>query len=231
MPQNIGPGPGAYKLPTQVGYRDHDTTKYRNPMYSMRCKCAPGVGFGTPGPQYDISQVTRYGRITSKAYTAGMKLAPGVGLNTPGPGAYAPENVPRMKEARPPAYTMGRKFAPGAQFGTPGPNQYVLPPMLGPKLPTKKAYAAYTMSPKNEQKGCSRSPGPAEYGATSNDLIKKRAPKYSMRCKCEPGVGQGSPGPAAYFPQIKAPIPGGLTMGKLFDKAPYITCDDHLPCL
>ena len=30
-----GPGPGAYRLPTTVGFPQHDPSRYRNPMYSF----------------------------------------------------------------------------------------------------------------------------------------------------------------------------------------------------
>lgn len=63
----------------------------------------------------------------------------------PGPGAHSPEKAPRMKELRPPAYTMRPKTNLRSETIGPGPLAYTLPSMLGPKVPNKHAYGAFTM--------------------------------------------------------------------------------------
>ncbi|KAK4884680.1 hypothetical protein RN001_000951 [Aquatica leii] len=230
MQKNLGPGPGAYMLPSTIGYNKHDISKYRNPMYTMRPLCKEGGKPFGPGPQYDISKVTCYGKITPIAYTLSPKLKGGGGLNTPGPGTYSPEKVPRMKESRPPVYTMGARFPAARKFNTPGPNQYAVPPILGPKVPNRQAAAAYTMAAKLNQKGGTTSPGPAQYGEIKLDIYKSKAPLYTMRPQCRGSDKQGSPGPAAYLPRFKIPIPGGISFGRRVDRMPYITADDQLPC-
>ncbi|KAF5269824.1 hypothetical protein FQR65_LT05870 [Abscondita terminalis] len=63
-----GPGPGAYALPPLVGYHFHDQTKTRQPMYTMGTRRPVPQPMLTPGPQYDISKVTRNGKITLNSH-------------------------------------------------------------------------------------------------------------------------------------------------------------------
>lgn len=58
----LGPGPGAYMMPTLVGHPNHDARKYRNPMYSFgTVPEKKGKQFG-PGPgAYYPDKVTRHG--------------------------------------------------------------------------------------------------------------------------------------------------------------------------
>ncbi|KAF5282528.1 hypothetical protein FQA39_LY04935 [Lamprigera yunnana] len=232
MPRTtLGPGPGAYMLPTTVGYKDHHYCKYRNPMFSMPQKLCPAQQMMIPGPQYDISKVTQHGQITAIQYTIPIKTKIAAAFPTPGPDVYYTEKVPRLKEARPPVYTIPRSSPCPNGFITPSPNQYLIPTTIGPKIPFKLACPAYTIPGKSYPKGTCVSPGPADYAATSPDMYKLKAPNYTMKLLNKGKSPQKSPGPAAYFPKIRKPVPGGLTMGLLYDKAPYITADDHYPCL
>lgn len=40
-----------------------------------------------------------------------------------------------------------------------------------------------------------------------------------------------TPGPAAYLPGFLKSKPGGITFGMRTDKSPYITAEDHMPCI
>lgn len=71
-----GPGPGAYQLPTTVGFPSHDPSRNRNPMYSFGASAGfqlKGLG---PGPAYRIDRVTRDGNVTSPAWSFGAKYLP-----------------------------------------------------------------------------------------------------------------------------------------------------------
>lgn len=58
----LGPGPGAYGLPTLVGYPEHDARKYRNPMYSFGVQTKTSKKHVGPGPgAYYPTKMTRYG--------------------------------------------------------------------------------------------------------------------------------------------------------------------------
>ncbi|KAB0804034.1 hypothetical protein PPYR_01004 [Photinus pyralis] len=231
MPKTFGPGPGAYMLPSTVGYEKHDISRYRSPQYTMRPRCGIGGKPFGPGPQYNIDSVTRYGKVSPPAFTLSPKLKGLASFRTPGPGTYSPEKAPRMKDPRPPAYSMAARLPGMKKFNTPGPNQYVVPSSLGPKVPNKPAAAAYTMAKKLDTKGQARSPGPAQYGGTNAEIYKTRAPLYTMSGRHEGSRKPGSPGPAAYLPKIGGHVPGGISFGRRCDRQPYVTADDQLPCI
>lgn len=65
-----GPGPGAYLLPPTVGFKGHDPSKYRNPMYSMSGSKKGFVGKTLgPGPTYLVTGYDEHGQITAPGYT------------------------------------------------------------------------------------------------------------------------------------------------------------------
>lgn len=68
------PGPNAYSLPTTVGYKDHDMSRWRNPAYSMGTKHKAADKTIGPGPKYEIRENTRYGKASSPKYTMRPKL-------------------------------------------------------------------------------------------------------------------------------------------------------------
>ncbi|KAK5648542.1 hypothetical protein RI129_003434 [Pyrocoelia pectoralis] len=231
MPKNFGPGPGAYMLPTTIGFDKHDISRYRNPQYTMRPRCGGGGKPFGPGPQYTIETVTRYGKVTPPCYTLSPVLKGLAPFKTPGPGTYSPEKVPRMKDPRPPAYSMACRLQGLKRFNTPGPNQYAVPTTLGPKVPNKPSAAAYTMAAKLDMKGQPKSPGPAQYGGINAEVYKTRAPLYTMSGRHGGSSKQASPGPAAYLPLMGGHNPGGISFGRVCDRQPYITADDQLPCI
>lgn len=69
-----GPGPGAYALPTLVGYEHHDARKLRMPQYSFGLKNTLKSVTTGPGPgAYMLNDFTRYGGKYSPAYSMGMR--------------------------------------------------------------------------------------------------------------------------------------------------------------
>ncbi|XP_022911761.1 ciliary microtubule associated protein 1A-like [Onthophagus taurus] len=231
MPKNIGPGPGAYMLPPTVGYPHHDASRYRNPEYSMGIRLGGNKQAIGPGPKYEISKVTKYGKITDPAYSIGMKLKTQGAFKPPGPGAYSPELCPRMKEPRPPAYSIAARTKGFQPFNTPGANQYPLPSTLGPKVPNLRASAAYTIAGKFGFKGSEQSPGPARYGETRATIYKPAPPRYTMGVKTQAVVKPCGPGPAAYLPKLgRCTLAPGFSFGHRTSNDPYITAGDDMPC-
>lgn len=64
----------------------------------------------------------------------------------PGPGAYNPEKCPPMNHSqRSPAYSLKGRISTKYEQSGPGPNSYTVPSCLGPHIPDKRAFGAFTM--------------------------------------------------------------------------------------
>lgn len=161
-----GPGPGAYRLPTTVGFPGHDPSRYRNPMYSFGVMAGFRLRSLGPGPAYRIDRVTRDGIMTAPAWSFGARLGARAPSKTPGPGAHAPERCPPMKEPRAPAYSMGARLGRAAGSKGPAPNAYAL--RMGPGGP------AYTMGARVGYSAKGKSPGPAAYFQHDQNIYKTR---------------------------------------------------------
>lgn len=64
----VGPGP-KYKLRTLVGYEEHCLSRHRGPAYTIRPRTELHKRSIGPGPQYDVSRLTKYGADNPPAYT------------------------------------------------------------------------------------------------------------------------------------------------------------------
>ncbi|XP_052749454.1 outer dense fiber protein 3-like [Galleria mellonella] len=224
----LGPGPGAYQLPTTVGYNSHDPSRYRNPMFSFGTNAGFRVKQLGPGPAYKIHRVTRDGMMTSPAWSFGARFGQRAILRTPGPGAHAPERCPPMKEPRAPVYSMGARTSFTLKRPGPAPNAYAL--RLGSETP------AYTMGARVGFNPKAKSPGPAVYYQHSTDVYKTKMPIYSLGARLE-GAGKASksPGPANYPPHLynTKKNPYSYSFGtKHGDYAPpMIIKEDTMDCL
>ncbi|CAH2057954.1 unnamed protein product, partial [Iphiclides podalirius] len=222
----LGPGPGAYALPPTVGYRQHDPSRYRNPMYSL----GAAVGFRapplSPGPAYRIEKVTRDGIMTSPAWSFGARLGARSTLRTPGPGAHAPERCPAG--ARAPHYSLGARPEVAPRRVGPAPNAYA--PQLGPGTP------AYTMAARLGVAPPARSPGPAVYFQQDADVYRTRPPCYTLASRLV-GAGKATrtPGPAAYPPNLynTKKNPYSYSFGTKHNEyaPPMIIKEDTMDCL
>lgn len=67
-------------LPSTIGYKNHDISRYRNPQYTMRARCGGGGKPFGPGPQYNIDRVTRTGKVSPPAYSIAARIK-GLGKN------------------------------------------------------------------------------------------------------------------------------------------------------
>ncbi|CAG9568483.1 unnamed protein product [Danaus chrysippus] len=224
----LGPGPGAYALPTTVGFPSHDPSRYRNPMYSFGINAGFRVKQLGPGPAYRIDRVTRDGLVSSPAWSFGARFPTRSTLRTPGPGAHAPERCPPTKEPRAPQYSMGARLGFALKRVGPASNAYAL--RLGPGTP------AYTMGARVGFNPKAKSPGPAVYFQRDVDVYKTRSPRYTLGARSE-GAGKPTkaPGPATYPPNLynTKKNPYSYSFGtKHGDYAPpMIIKEDTMDCL
>ncbi|CAF4956403.1 outer dense fiber protein 3-like protein 2 [Pieris napi] len=224
----LGPGPGAYRLPTTVGFPSHDPSRNRSPMFSFGTNGGARIKQLGPGPAYRIDRITRDGVVTSPAWSFGARLPGRPAQRIPGPGAHAPERCPPTRDPRAPQYSMGARLGYAVKRPGPAPNAYAL--RLGPGSP------AYTMGARVGFSLKPRSPGPAVYFQRDTDVYRTRAPVFSLAARSE-GAGKPTktPGPAAYPPHLynTKKNPYAYSFGtKHGDYAcPMIIKEDTMDCL
>ncbi|KRG00015.1 uncharacterized protein Dwil_GK27063 [Drosophila willistoni] len=69
-PKKDGPGPGAYMLPSTIGYAKTDYRKTRSPRYSFGLRSQSSYEEDGPGPAaYKLGSVTRYGKATNLKFS------------------------------------------------------------------------------------------------------------------------------------------------------------------
>ncbi|XP_064550577.1 ciliary microtubule associated protein 1B-like [Drosophila montana] len=191
----LGPGPGAYGLPTTVGYEKHDTRKQRMPQYSFGTRTQSTNAAAGPGPgAYQVDKLTRYGMGGGLQYT----IAPMTKIIDkrigPGPGAHDVHLKPFFKGVNAPAYSLGVRNNYNFKNCGPGPSAYKYE-----INPIKPAAPAYSMGMQTKIKGKAvDSPGPAAYGAGDMNIRLYRAPEYTMRPICSMRKDTLGPGPNYY---------------------------------
>uniref|UniRef100_A0A182VZC3 Uncharacterized protein n=1 Tax=Anopheles minimus TaxID=112268 RepID=A0A182VZC3_9DIPT len=176
-PNNKGPGPAAYALPTEVGYNQHDPRKERKPMYSMRPTFKTRYETIGPGPAtYDLKKQTHVGGPRDPKFSLASRLQPLKADMTPGPGAHNNHLVPTMKCKRAPQYTFGQRTEVRDKEVIPAPNRY-----NGQIYMTRPNAPRFSMGIKTKELQGLEGPGPARYGPTSRDVTHRRAPCYGIR--------------------------------------------------
>ncbi|XP_076390916.1 ciliary microtubule associated protein 1A-like [Megachile rotundata] len=176
-----GPGP-IYKLRTLVGYEDHCPSRTRGPAYTIRPFTQFHIEHIGPGPQYNVSRWTNYGPDNPPAYSMAFREPYRLRDLGPGPGAHYPELCPPMNhDTRAPAYTIKSRSGLKISDTGPGPNAYSLPTCIGPNIPDKEAQGAFSIGGYHEIRQEKIGPGPAGYGATRTDLVKRSSPAYSLK--------------------------------------------------
>ena len=82
-----GPGPAKYLLPGTVGQSVHDPRKHQKPAWSFGLKPTKTEELCSPGPKFLVaSNVTRYGKDGTPAYTLHDRTQLQSSFRTPGPG-------------------------------------------------------------------------------------------------------------------------------------------------
>lgn len=92
---------------------------------------------------------------------------------------------PEIIKPKAPAFVFGSRTPLYNKRVSPGPNTYLLPPAIGPVIPDKLAAAACSFKGDREIKDpvIAKSPGPLAYNIGPPDLVKPKAPAYTMREK------------------------------------------------
>ncbi|XP_015122410.1 outer dense fiber protein 3 [Diachasma alloeum] len=174
-----GPGP-RYKLKPLVGYDDHCFSKYRNPAFSILGKSLKGyIAADGPGPKY------RPEFPPAQGFSLGMLLKGKKYECTPGP-----YNIPPYTPT--PAFSI--KWRTKARGGLVSAGPYYIPRDLnGP---------AFTMGARLPSGRNDCGPGP---GLIKVDMVKPRAPAFSLRARPADRIKCASPGPYDPVNLDKAP--------------------------
>ncbi|XP_026477474.1 outer dense fiber protein 3B-like [Ctenocephalides felis] len=213
----VGPGPGAYGLPPEVGFPCHDVRKPRLPMYSFGQRTPLYSANKGPGPCYKIEGVSRYGKDTVPMFSLKSRSTLPEKSTGPGPAAYSP----KLKDNAPAFSMRGRINVPTVSVG-PGPCAYSLPGTIND--------LAFSITSRRDSTEVWKSPGPATYYLGNPDVYKHRNGSFSLTSRTKEYSTFKSPGPAAYYakthPGSKGPY--SFSFGSRHNPCsmPYITPDD-----
>ncbi|XP_037539101.1 outer dense fiber protein 3-like [Nematolebias whitei] len=196
------PGP-KYLLPGLTGAIQHDPTKCRAPMYTFGLNLNVEKTDCSPGPKYLLpSNVTRYGKDGTPAFSLHGSLKHPEKFQVPGPGLYSPENSNKLIFPSTPAYSLSGKNKDINKNFTPGPAAYTprLQTVITPSAPS------YTLSGHSKKgnflEDITHSPGPAAYNAADPYISGLRPPQYSIGARrFHPDKSTNTPGPGAYSPE------------------------------
>jgi len=187
-----GPGPAIYKLPQAVIHTQHSITKHRNPEHSFGIRHGKLTDDCSPGPRYAYHEaLTRKGLQRSKSFTMSARNRPAVNLmkDTPGPGTNSPQirflsNKPKAQE-----WLIGKRSHFKLGDNNPAPNSYGMPEMIGTGIPNKASSACYSMHTRTKvgapDEDLSKTPGPAAYGTTDNNIVYYQKPQWSMGARAK----------------------------------------------
>ncbi|KOC60323.1 Outer dense fiber protein 3 [Habropoda laboriosa] len=207
-----GPGP-KYLLKTLVGYKEHCTSKYRNPAYTFGKRFADGQPCLGPGPKYLLPNCLRRG-----GFSLGLAGKTFDTSCTPGPKYLLPS-------PRAPAFTIKSRTKHRNLCFTPGPYNVKLP-IPGPAfymqvLIILRIHVGQRLAGLK----CAGTPGPRLY----NDApVKLRPPMYSLADRPDEKIHCRSPGPK-YDPKPMKPHPVYSFGIKHSECAPpyIVECDDQ----
>uniref|UniRef100_A0A1B6DHF6 Outer dense fiber protein 3 n=1 Tax=Clastoptera arizonana TaxID=38151 RepID=A0A1B6DHF6_9HEMI len=191
------PAPNAYKLPPAVGYKCHDSTKLRNPAYSIRQKLDDDIN--KPGPSlYNVRDKTRFGIAKSSAFTMTPQPHDIYIPRAPPPTTYSPQKCTANKP-KAPMFTIGLPSDDAIEYKSPGPCRYTLPTTLGPKIPDKHCNGAFTLQGKPLDPRGEGHPAPNKYFHSNINTFKPTAPKYTIGTRTNlPEFKMQKPGPSRY---------------------------------
>ncbi|VVC29098.1 Hypothetical protein CINCED_3A005723 [Cinara cedri] len=215
------PGP-KYGAPTTVGYVLADPRIITAPAYSLGKRLDAGSHSGrrVPGPKYDVSNITRHGRVSE-------------GAN----GAIIVSRIPERSNRIPGPATV--KLASRKKPGSiPAPNAYSKASTLGNQAVDVSSAPMYTILGKRVEPqggGGKRIPGPNKYPAVQLELFKSPAmPRPVILGPWSGCRGKRTPAPNAYFPGPSssryASSPQYFMAARIAEQSqPYYTAVDKLP--
>jgi len=204
-----GPGPGRYALPSTCGQAGHDFTKNQKPSFSFGKRLGDSLVSKalSPGPVYFVKdEITRFGKDGTAKYTQQGRRKEINSFKPPGPGRYENHKCHPQGETHSPKYSMGSRTKYRRCDAFPSANSYSLPPLIGPRIPSKQASNAYSMTSRRKigsfDQDLARTPGPAGYSVVDQNLYKKQQAKYSLLARrfC-PGDKTRKPGPGTHYPE------------------------------
>ncbi|OWA50024.1 putative Outer dense fiber protein 3 [Hypsibius exemplaris] len=207
-----GPGPGAYMLPSAIGWDGfqhcgHNVRLYRSPAYTMRKMLFIKDAVGSPGPAAHAypAKMVHIGMVQVPAYSMGIKLPDLRKDTTPAPDAYDVVNHdPRRYRA--PHWDMALTAPKNKANTFPAPNHYHIPKLIGAKSPYIQNPPAFSMRQKLNLGGFTEdfihTPGANRYEIVPLEMVKVRAPAYTMKSRRPDLVGLNVPGPATYSPNL-----------------------------
>jgi len=196
---NVGPGPAVVNLPPTVGYANHDTSRKRNPAYSMASRYPSHLKAMGPGPIYAIKKgLTAKGEDPQLYATLKSRVTLNEkNNNNPGPAAYYPEINSNRRKA--PVYSLSFRTNLNEKGKcSPGPI-YLLPSTLGPHVPDKNTTGEVTIKGLiTKKEKCNQNPGPI-YNIGSPNLIKSKGAEVTLKGRWKPLKSQScNAGPASY---------------------------------
>ncbi|XP_014248253.1 outer dense fiber protein 3B-like [Cimex lectularius] len=202
----VGPGPAKYLLPPMVGYENHAVNRWRGPAFSFRTAGVSSVLDEleqTPGPIYNVSGLTRFGKIKSHGFKIKSKGHAKTTNENPGPGEYSPERPSIMIDFRQPGYSIAGRHVLKQKQVTPGPNQYIVPDCLGQYVPHLASPPSFSIYGRHQFEHTEKTPGPGDYLLPDTQVYKYRSPRPIMPTKAKEVATVKSPGPTEYCVDFK----------------------------
>ncbi|XP_074086758.1 ciliary microtubule associated protein 1A [Macrotis lagotis] len=199
------PGP-KYMIPGTTGFVKHTPTKLRAPAYSFRGAPMVLAENYSPGPRYSVNpKMLRTGKDLGPAYSILGRYQTKT-IMTPGPGEYSPEKSIKYVFNSAPSHSISARTKSFRVDSTPGPAAYMLPMVMGPHTVGKVSQPSFSIKGRSKLGGFSqdlhKTPGPAAYRQTDIQVVKYRAPQYTIAARIE-AVGDKTikPGPGAHSPE------------------------------
>ncbi|XP_070618850.1 protein CIMAP1C [Erythrolamprus reginae] len=198
-----GPGPGKYTRCPCTGIKNHDSTKYVEPAYTMRVKSTPKtiMVLESPGPCYYVDpSISRIGIWRPVSFFMQHRGKSTNIVSTPSPNEYCVDKLHPIDEPNAPSYTLGARTPYWLNNPTPAPNKYLLPATMGQKVLNKKAAPCLSITSVAPGRNymLRKGPGPAAYTIPEPDVYLRHQPSYTISQRFIPSCKELTPGPLDY---------------------------------
>lgn len=94
------PGPAAYSHKSTVGQQNRMPTIQNEPAYSVKQRLNINIRSQSPGPVYNITNLTCRGKSNAPKFSMGMKFTKKPEYENPGPAAYLPKPKERLPKPK-----------------------------------------------------------------------------------------------------------------------------------
>ncbi|OQV17162.1 putative Outer dense fiber protein 3 [Hypsibius exemplaris] len=156
----------------------------------------------SPGPASHVypSRLLKTGMMLDPAYSIRLPLPTFKPPVLPSPDTY--HVLPDFTLPRAPAWYMALPALKDKPNGYPAPNHYTIPDMMGHGHPCVTTHPQYSLRMKLNVgsifEDFTKTPGADRYAIIPLEVVKTRAPVYSLRQRLEPLKGLNVPGPGTY---------------------------------